>query len=122
MKKIIAILTVVTLTAVSGFAKTNATNPVTQKVMHTETDTFKVSGNCGMCKKTIETSVKDTDGVISASWDVNSKMFTVNYDPHKISLTQIKQNIADSGYDTDTIKAKEATYNGLHGCCQYDRE
>ncbi|MFT5512760.1 MAG: mercuric ion binding protein [Bacteroidia bacterium] len=122
MKKIITILTVVAFTAVSGFTKTNEVIPSTQKVMHTETDSFIVSGNCGMCKKTIETSVKDTDGVISAAWNVDSKMFTVNYNPHTISLTQIKQKIADSGYDTDTIKAKEATYNGLPGCCQYERK
>ena len=89
--------------------------------MHTETDSFKVSGNCGMCKRTIEGALKDLEGVVSATWDVDSKMILINYNPHHITLPEIKQKIADVGYDTDTIKAKKADYDGLPGCCQYER-
>ncbi len=96
-------------------------SPATLKVMHTETDSFKVSGNCGMCKRTIEGALKDLEGVVSATWDVDSKMILINYNPHHITLPEIKQKIADVGYDTDTIKAKKADYDGLPGCCQYER-
>ncbi len=92
------------------------------KVQHHETDSFQVSGNCGMCKKTIESSLAEVEGVVSATWNVSSKMVVVVYNPHSVSLTLIKQTVADSGYGTDTIKAKEKAYDGLPGCCKYDRK
>ena len=33
----------------------------------------------------------------------------------------IKQKIADVGYDSDSHRAKDEVYNSLPGCCQYDR-
>ena len=39
----------------------------------------------------------------------------------KITLDEIKQKIADVGYDSDTHRAKDAIYAALPGCCQYDR-
>lgn len=93
-----------------------------QATMHSEVDSFIVSGNCGMCKRTIETATKSLTGVMEVSWNVDSKMFVVHFDPHTTSLDKIKQAIADSGYDTDTIKAKKTDYDGLPGCCQYDRK
>jgi copper chaperone CopZ len=86
-----------------------------------KTDTFKVWGNCGMCKKTIEKSLK-VDGVYKADWDRKTKMITVAYDPLKISLDDIKKRIADAGYDNEGYKADSADYEGLHSCCKYERE
>jgi periplasmic mercuric ion binding protein len=60
-------------------------------------------------------------GVDSAVWNVESKTMTVIYHTHHISLDEIKKKIAGAGYDTGKYKAKEETYNGLPGCCQYDR-
>lgn len=85
-----------------------------------KTDTFKVWGNCGMCKKTIEKSLK-IDGIFKADWNRESKMITVSYDPLKISLDDIQKRIADAGYDNDGYKADSVKYNGLHSCCQYER-
>ncbi len=85
-----------------------------------KTDTFKVWGNCGMCKKTIEKSLK-VDGVFDADWDRKTKMITVAYDPNKISLDAIKKRIADAGYDNDGYKADTADYEDLHSCCKYER-
>jgi len=87
-----------------------------------KTETFKVYGNCGMCKNTMEGALKKKDGVLSKSWDTKTKMITVTYDPSKITLTQIQQKIASVGYDTDSIKANDETYNKLHTCCQYERK
>lgn len=87
----------------------------------TKTETIKVYGNCEMCKENIEGALKKKDGVIKKDWSPKSKMLTVTYDPSKISLTQIKQKMADAGYDTDEIQAKDETYNKLHKCCQYNR-
>ena len=71
----------------------------------TKTDSFKVSGNCGMCKRTIESSMRNADGVKKAEWNADSKIMVVVYDPSHISLDSIKKKIASVGYDTDTVKA-----------------
>lgn len=84
-------------------------------------EVFTVYGNCGMCEKTIEGSLKDVDGVTLADWDKETDQMTVSFNPEKITLDAIKQKIADAGYDSDTHKAKEDTYNSLPGCCQYER-
>ena len=87
----------------------------------TKTETFKVYGNCGMCKATIEGALKKKDGVVSKRWDVEKKELTVTYDPAKITVKQIGEKIAAVGYDNEYALAKDSTYNGLHHCCQYER-
>ena len=86
-----------------------------------KTESFKVYGNCEMCKTTIEASLKKKDGITSKNWDINTKIITVTYYPNKITLTQIKQKIAEAGYDSDEIRATDEAYNNLHKCCQYER-
>ncbi len=123
LKKIIHLALFVFVTsAVQAKTTTVFESPSSLKTMHTEVDSFKVSGNCGMCKRKIESALKDVTGVLSATWNVDSKMLQIEYNPHNITLTQVKQKIADVGYDTETIKAKKADYDGLPGCCQYERE
>jgi len=90
-------------------------------VLHTETITFKVYGNCEMCKKTIETALKKNSNIKMANWNVESKMISVEYDPHMITVDAIHKIIADAGYDTDKVKASDAAYKKLPGCCQYER-
>ncbi|MEZ4940656.1 MAG: heavy-metal-associated domain-containing protein [Saprospiraceae bacterium] len=85
------------------------------------TETFVVYGNCGMCKRTIEKAAKSVAGVQSAIWDSETDMITVQYDAAKAKLGDIKKAIAASGYDTDAFRAPDEAYNGLPGCCQYDR-
>jgi mercuric transport protein len=87
----------------------------------TKTETFKVSGNCGMCESRIETAAKDVDGVTSADWDKKTKKIVVTYDDTKTSLEAIHKAIANAGYDTEKEKADEKTYNDLPKCCQYTR-
>ena len=83
--------------------------------------TFKVYGNCGMCKDKIEGAVNGKSGIYGATWDVKTKKMTVTYNPEKTTLSKIKQKIADVGYDTESHRAKKATYDNLHGCCKYER-
>ena len=83
--------------------------------------TFKVWGNCEMCKETIEGSLK-VDGITKADWNVETKEITVSYDDKKISLDQIQKNIASVGYDNEKYKGDEKAYGELPGCCQYDRK
>jgi len=86
-----------------------------------KTEKFTVYGNCGMCKKTIENSLKDVKGVSEAEWNKETDEMSVTYDPEVITLDSIKQKIADVGYDSDTHRAKTEVYNNLPGCCQYER-
>ena len=87
-----------------------------------KTETFKVYGNCGMCKETIESALKKKDGILSKNWDKEKLEITVTYDPAKISVQQIAQKVADKGYDNEFATAKTDSYNKLDKCCQYDRK
>lgn len=87
-----------------------------------KTVTFEVNGNCGMCKSTIEKSLKGVEGVKFAVWNKKTKKITVKYNPETIDLMTIHKKIAAVGYDTNKVKAKDEVYKNLHGCCQYDRK
>jgi periplasmic mercuric ion binding protein len=83
---------------------------------------FKVYGNCEMCKETIEGSLKGVEGVNSAVWDVDKKMMSVTFDSTKTNELAIHKKIASVGYDTELEKGDDLAYKGLHQCCQYDRK
>jgi mercuric ion binding protein len=86
-----------------------------------KTETFKVWGNCGMCKKNIEGALK-VKGISKAIWNNDSQMLTVSFDNTKITLEQIHQKIAAVGYDTEKQKGSNEAYNALPACCQYNRK
>ena len=86
-----------------------------------QTETFKVWGNCDMCKKTIEKSLK-VKGIKSAKWNRETKMITVVFDNKLIDLPSIHKKIAGAGYDTELEMASDEVYKNLHGCCQYERK
>lgn len=92
-----------------------------QQEVKYETNTFKVYGNCGMCKRTIEGSLKEESSIAEALWDIDSGEMKVTYNSKSVTLDEIKQKIADVGYDTDTHRAKVEVYSALPGCCQYER-
>ncbi len=83
-----------------------------------KTTTFAVSGNCGMCKATIEKALK-TKGVKKAVWNAEKKTVSVNYYPTQISEEGLHQRVAAAGYDTEKVKAPNAAYEKLPGCCKY---
>jgi len=81
--------------------------------------TFKVAGNCSMCKKRIETAVLSLDGVNSADWSTTSKMIQISYNSEKVSLKKIHKTIATAGHDTELESAPQAVYDSLPQCCLY---
>jgi copper chaperone CopZ len=93
-------------------AQTNAVPGMTTK--------FKVYGNCGMCEKRIEKAAK-IKGVVSADWDEDTEILTVQFNEAKVKPSKIHQAVAAVGHDTDKVRADDAVYDKLHGCCKYER-
>lgn len=86
-----------------------------------KTESFKVYGECGMCKSRIEKAAKSVEGVTEAIWDKEKQMLKVTYDETKTNIHKIHVAVAKAGHDTDHHKADDKTYDKLHGCCKYDR-
>lgn len=111
MKNFTSIVLVIILAAASALAQKNTT----------VTDSFHVSGNCGMCKKRIE-AASMIKGVVNASWNMDTQIMKVVYNSNKTSLEAIQQSIANIGHDTEKYKADEKAYKHLHSCCKYKSE
>ncbi len=111
MKKVLSLL--IAMIALFGITKVSAQDK--------KTETFKVSGNCNMCKKRIEKAAT-TDGVSKAEWNVKTKIMTVAYDASKTSSIAIQKKIAAVGHDTEKEQATDDVYNKLPDCCRYDRK
>jgi cation transport ATPase len=110
----IAFVTIQTANAQSG--KENIHNT-------TKTQTIKVYGECGMCKKRIEKAASSVDGVQSAVWDENTKNLTLKYSQFKKEAVDgVQKKIAAVGHDTEKYNADDAVYQKLPDCCHYDRK
>lgn len=122
MKKVIlslAVITAISFTSCKNDAKKSETVEVKKNIAYTDAS-FGVRGNCGMCKKTIETAAKGIEGVAKADWDRLRKKIDVSFDGSKTTLEAIHKAIANSGYDTDKISGNDEAYKNLPECCQYD--
>jgi mercuric ion binding protein len=86
-----------------------------------KTDTFKVWGECDMCKIRIENAAK-TDGVANAKWNMETKILTLVYNPSLVSSEDVQKKIAAVGHDTEKFAADDKTYAKLDACCKYQRK
>lgn len=89
-------------------------------IKNAKTETFKVAGNCDMCKNTIETAA-NKKGISKAEWDKDKKTMSVTYDSNQTSASEILKRVAYAGYDNEEFLAPDDTYAKLPACCQYDR-
>lgn len=89
-------------------------------IKNAKTETFKVAGNCDMCKNTIETAA-NKKGISKAEWDKDKKTMNVTYDSNQTSASEILKRVAYAGYDNEEFLAPDDAYAKLPGCCQYDR-
>ncbi|MFO8022239.1 MAG: cation transporter [Perlabentimonas sp.] len=112
--KTILFLTVLSLWVIQGTPQSTSQQP-------TETATFKVYGQCGMCKTRIEKAAK-IDGVHSATWNQSDQMLKVEYSPSEVSTKTLHKKVAKVGHDTEKVKASDEVYNKLPACCKYERE
>jgi Cu(I)/Ag(I) efflux system membrane fusion protein len=81
--------------------------------------TFKVSGECEMCKDRIETAAKTVSGVKSAEWSAEKQLLHVQFDETKTNSDAIQKAIAAVGHDTEKFKASDNVYKALPECCLY---
>lgn len=85
-----------------------------------EKETVKISTNaeCGMCKERIEGELNFVKGIIFAELDVASKALTVKYKSNQITIDEIRQKIAEIGYNADAVKADVDAQGNLPDCCK----
>lgn len=81
---------------------------------------FKVGGNCGMCKDRIEKAALSVSGVTSANWDKKSQTLHLDYN-QGVQTDDIHKAIAGVGHDTEKVKAPDNVYDELPECCLYER-
>ena len=80
-----------------------------------------VAGNCEQCRARIENAAQRLNGVGTASWNVDSKLLSLSFDPSRTSLEKIEKSVANSGHDTHGHRAKDKVYDKLPQCCHYER-
>jgi hypothetical protein len=85
-----------------------------------KTETFKVRGNCDMCKARIEKAAK-IDGVSKADWNKDTRELTVVYNPSEVKSDVILSKVAAAGHDNEKFKASDEVYKSLPACCKYER-
>ena len=122
MKKLKLFFTAVfaVLLGVTTSAQTHDHSSMNMNMPSTKTETFKVWGNCDMCKTRIEKAVKE-EGATTAEWDQKTKMLSVTFDPSKTSLEAFGKKLASVGHDTEKFRADDKAYNALPDCCKYER-
>ena len=81
---------------------------------------FFVRGNCSSCKARIEKAA-EIAGADSSTWDAETQLVTLNFNPAKTSADLILKKIAEVGHDNEKYMAKDEVYKNLPSCCIYDR-
>lgn len=89
-------------------------------IKNTATESFKVAGNCDMCKKTIETAAYQK-GISEAEWNKDTKIVELTYNSKETSADELLKRIAYAGYDNERFLAPDDAYAKLPSCCHYDR-
>lgn len=88
----------------------------TQKSVITET--IRVEGTCGMCKKRIEKAAY-IKGVKRADWDKATQTLTVTFNSKQTNLDKIALEVANVGHTANGIEADSNVIDKLPKCCDY---
>lgn len=76
--------------------------------VRTEKVDIPVGGmTCASCVATIESALKELDGVVSANVNLATERATVEYLPTQASLADLKKAITDAGYEVREMVAEE---------------
>lgn len=106
----IMVAIIVLLSSTLGFAQ----------IKNQKTETVTISGNCSVCKATIE-KAGNVKNIASVVWNEDSKKAVITYDSKATNKDEILKRIALAGYDSENFLAPTESYNKLNQCCQYER-
>jgi mercuric ion binding protein len=101
-----------------SFANVNAQTATKSPATKNSIIKIKTSGECEMCKKTLESEVGKMTGVKKVEFDIATKTLTVEYNAKKTSPDKIRKAISNIGYDADDVKANNRAQKSLPGCCR----
>lgn len=87
----------------------------------TEKSSFRVYGNCEMCKMRIEKAALQAKGVKRSVWNMENDTLVVWFNPKKTTLESIQEQVAAVGHDTQEKTADAEVYANLPMCCLYER-
>lgn len=110
MKKIVLVLLVLCL----GFTQA-------QEKSKNKKVSIEVSGLCDMCKDRIEKAAFKVKGVKSAQWSSETQKLDLILNEKKTNVLTVQKQMASIGHDTKEVQATKEAYEGLHGCCKYER-
>ena len=91
------------------------------QIKDAKTETVMISGNCGMCKTTIE-KAGNKNKVAKVDWNKDSKVATLTFNSKTTSEDEILKRIALVGYDNEKYLAPDDAYAKLPECCKYERK
>jgi periplasmic mercuric ion binding protein len=120
MKRFKILLSVLFATILGVTTSAQTHEHMNMKMSSSKTESFKVWGNCDLCKARIEKAVT-VEGVTNADWSTKTKLLTVTFDPSKTSKDALSKKLALVGHDTEKYKATGEVYANLPGCCKYER-
>ncbi len=113
MKSITKIVLLVVTIFTYSCGEAQIKNPKTQSV--------KISGNCNMCKATIE-KAGNKKSISKVDWNKDSKVATLTFNSKTTNEDEILKRIALAGYDNEKFLAPDEAYAKLPECCQYERK
>ena len=59
--------------------------------------------SCDHCKHTVESTLKQFDGVQEAIVDIANKRVALSYDPDKVELSKLEEALSEEGYDVANV-------------------
>ena len=60
--------------------------------------------SCNHCKSTVESTLKQFDGVQDAIVDVANKRVALTYDTDKVELSKLEEALSEEGYDVAEVR------------------
>ncbi len=73
---------------------------------------------CPDCGVNLFRAVRKNSGIRNVEVKPEENLIVVNYRPDKTSPEQIRQSIADIGFNADDISASPTAYEKLDACCK----
>lgn len=73
---------------------------------------------CAACVNTVETAVKQVEGVQGVRVDLDAKTAKVTFDATVTNVPALEQAIVQSGYAANDKQADSSAYQQLPSCCK----